>query len=143
LEDSRFTLSAWIVLLVAILWAVRNAKALNMLTRGESFAQLLGVPIVRLRVTTLCVASIATAMAVTVAGTIGFVGLVVPHAVRLLFGNDQRVLLPASALSGGGAMTLADLLARTVVAPTQLPVGVITALLGVPAFLWLLSRSRA
>ena len=142
LEGSRFVLPAWIVLLVVTCWTVFNAKALNLLAHGENFAQLLGVPVVRLRVATLCMASIATATAVTVAGTIGFVGLVVPHAVRLIFGNDQRVLLPACALAGGSVLTLADLLARTVVAPTQLPVGVITALVGVPVFLWLLSRSR-
>jgi iron complex transport system permease protein len=91
----------------------------------------------------LCAASLATAAAVTVAGTIGFIGLVVPHAIRLLVGNDQRILLPASALVGGAALVLADLAARAVVAPTQLPVGVITALVGVPVFLWLLSRSKA
>ncbi len=143
LEGHRYLAPAWIVLVAALCWAVFNARKLNMLARGESFAQLLGVPVLRLRVTTLCVASIATAAAVTVAGTIGFVGLVVPHAIRLLFGNDQRLLLPAAALAGGSVLTLADLAARTVVAPTQLPVGVITALAGVPVFLWLLSRSRA
>lgn len=143
LEGNRFVLAAWIVLFIATAWAVWNAKRLNLLARGESFAQLLGVPVVRLRIATLCVAAIATAAAVTVAGTIGFVGLVVPHALRMLFGNDQRILLPASAIAGGSVLTLADLLARTVVAPTQLPVGVITALIGVPVFLWLLSRSRA
>jgi iron complex transport system permease protein len=142
LEGGGFILPAWIVLLAATVWAVLNARSLNLLARGESFAQLLGVPVVRLRIATLCVASIATAAAVTAAGTIGFVGLVVPHAIRLLFGNDQRILLPACALAGGSVLTLADLLARTVVAPTQLPVGVITALTGVPVFLWLLSRSR-
>jgi iron complex transport system permease protein len=143
LEGSGFVLPAWIVLVMTTAWAVINAKGLNLLARGESFAQLLGVPVVRLRVTTLCVASVATAAAVTAAGTIGFVGLVVPHAIRLTFGNDQRILLPASALAGGSILTVADLMARTVVAPTQLPVGVITALVGVPVFLWLLSRSRA
>lgn len=142
LEGNRFVLPAWIVLLAVTTWTVFNAKNLNLLARGESFAQLLGVRVVRLRITTLCAASIATAAAVTAAGTIGFIGLVVPHAMRLLFGNDQRILLPASALAGGSVLTLADLLARTVVAPTQLPVGVITALIGVPAFLWLLSRSK-
>jgi iron complex transport system permease protein len=142
LEGTTFILPAWIVLAAATLWAVANAKALNLLARGESFAQLLGVPVARLRMTTLFVASFATAAAVTAAGTIGFVGLVVPHAIRLIFGNDQRILLPACVLAGGSALTLADLAARTVVAPTQLPVGVITALVGVPVFLWLLSRSR-
>jgi iron complex transport system permease protein len=143
LEGGSFILPAWIVLLVTTVWAVVNAKGLNLLTRGESFAQLLGVPVVRLRFTTLCVASMATAAAVTTAGTIGFIGLVVPHAIRLTFGNDQRILLPACALAGGSVLTLADLLARTIVAPTQLPVGVITALVGVPVFLWLLTRSKA
>jgi iron complex transport system permease protein len=143
LEGSRLILPAWIVLLVATGWAVLNAKQLNLLARGESFAQLLGVPVVRLRIATVCVASAATAAAVSAAGTIGFIGLVVPHAIRLAFGNDQRILLPASALAGGSVLVLADLAARTAVAPIQLPVGVITALVGVPVFLWLLSRSRA
>ena len=142
LEDSRFLPIAALIAFAVLLWSVWNAPRLNLLARGESFAQLLGVPVVRLRVATLCAASLATAAAVTMAGTIGFVGLVVPHGLRLLIGNDQRVLLPAAALAGGAALTLADLAARTVVSPTQLPVGVITALIGVPLFLWLLSRSR-
>jgi len=143
LEDSRFLPIAALIALLVLLWSMWNAPRLNLLARGESFAQLLGVPVVRLRVATLCAASLATAAAVTMAGTIGFVGLVVPHGLRLLIGNDQRVLLPAAALAGGGGLALADLAARTIVAPTQLPVGVITALIGVPLFLWLLGRSRA
>ncbi|WP_019141502.1 FecCD family ABC transporter permease [Noviherbaspirillum massiliense] len=143
LEGSAFLLPAWIVLTAGAVWSILNAKSLNLLSRGESFAQLLGVPVVRLRIMVLCAASLATAAAVTAAGTIGFVGLVVPHAIRLVFSNDQRILLPASVLAGGSFLTIADLLARTAVAPTQLPVGVITALVGVPLFLWLLSRSRA
>lgn len=143
LDDARLLPLAAVVLVLALLWAVRHAASLNLLARGESFAQLLGVPVLRLRVMTLCAASAATAAAVAMAGTIGFVGLVVPHTLRLLIGNDQRLLLPASVLAGGIALTLADLLARTIVAPTQLPVGVITALVGVPVFLWLLARGRA
>ncbi|MFL9924882.1 iron ABC transporter permease [Herbaspirillum lusitanum] len=143
LDDARLLPIAAVVLLLALVWAVLHAAQLNLLARGESFAQLLGVPVLRLRVMSLCIASLATAAAVAMAGTIGFVGLVVPHALRLLVGNDQRLLLPAAVLGGGAALTLADLLARTVVAPTQLPVGVITALVGVPLFLWLLARSRA
>jgi len=143
LEDSRFLPLAAAIAGAVLLWSIWNAPRLNLLARGESFAQLLGVPVVRLRVATLCAASLATAAAVTLAGTIGFVGLVVPHGLRLLAGNDQRVLLPAAALAGGAGLTLADLAARTIVAPTQLPVGVITALIGVPLFLWLLARSRA
>jgi iron complex transport system permease protein len=143
LEDARLLLPAAVLLLLILVWSVLHARQLNLLARGEGFAQLLGVPVLRLRLLTLCAASLATAAAVTVAGTIGFIGLVVPHAIRLLVGNDQRILLPASALVGGAALVLADLAARAVVAPTQLPVGVITALVGVPVFLWLLSRSKA
>jgi iron complex transport system permease protein len=86
-------------------------------------------------------ASLLTASAVTLVGSVGFVGLVVPHLVRLVLGNDQRVLIPAAALAGGTLLTLADTAARTVMAPQQLPVGVLTALIGVPVFLFLLSRS--
>lgn len=143
LENSFLYGPAWIALCVVLLWAIANAARLNVLAHGDAAAQLLGVPVVRLRTMALLVASLATASAVAVAGTIGFVGLVVPHALRLVIGNDQRILLPASALAGGSALTLADLVARTVVAPTQLPVGVITALVGVPVFLALLTRSRS
>ncbi|KAF1043764.1 MAG: Hemin transport system permease protein HmuU [Herbaspirillum frisingense] len=142
LDDARLLPLAGTVLLLALLWALRHAPSLNLLARGESFAQLLGVPVLPLRVMTLCAASACTAAAVAMAGTVGFVGLVVPHTLRLLIGNDQRLLLPACVFAGGAALTLADLLARTVAAPTQLPVGVITSLIGVPVFLWLLTRSR-
>ena len=142
LENSLLYGPAWAALCFALVWAVRNAQRLNVLAHGEVAAQLLGVPVVRLRIATLLVASLATAAAVAAAGTIGFVGLVVPHALRLLVGNDQRLLLPASVLLGGAALTLADLAARTILAPVQLPVGVITALAGVPLFLLLLTRSR-
>jgi iron complex transport system permease protein len=87
-------------------------------------------------------ASLATAVAVTTSGAVGFVGLVVPHALRLAIGNDQRVLVPACALAGGALLVLADTVARTVIAPQQLPVGLVTALLGVPSFLVLLLGRR-
>ncbi|RFU46092.1 iron ABC transporter permease [Paraburkholderia sp. DHOC27] len=129
-----------VVVLVAI---VPAAPQLNVLLRGDAAAQSLGVPVVRLRLRVYLIASVAAAAAVTTGGTIGFVGLVVPHTLRLAFGNDQRMLLPAAALGGGTAVMGADLIARTVIAPAQLPVGVITALIGVPLFLWmLLRRSR-
>lgn len=114
------------------------ARELNVLLGGTASAQALGVPVVRLRRHVYVLASLATAIAVTTGGAIGFVGLVVPHALRLLMGNDQRTLLPACALAGGTLLLLADTLARTVVSPQQLPVGVITALLGVPTFIVLL-----
>lgn len=142
LDDARLLPLMAPVLLLALLWSWRHAPSLNLLARGDAFAQLLGVPVMRLRVMLLCVAAACTAGAVAMAGTIGFVGLVVPHGLRLLVGNDQRLLLPACVLGGGAMLTLADLLARTVAAPVQLPVGVITALVGVPMFLWLLARSR-
>lgn len=124
----------------SLLIALPFARELNLLARGLSTAQALGVAVPRLRRLVYVVASLATAMAVTTAGSIGFVGLIVPHLVRLATGNDQRLLLPAAALAGGALLTLADTLARTVVAPEQLPVGVLTALIGVPVFLFLLTR---
>lgn len=128
------------VLAVTLLIVCPVAHRLNVLLRGEAVAQAVGVAVGPLRSRVYLAASLATAVAVTTAGSIGFVGLVVPHILRLRFGNDQRMLLPAAALAGGALLMLADLVARTVIAPTQLPVGVITAMLGVPVFLWLLSR---
>ena len=142
LDTGDFAVTAWLVLLLVSFWAIRHAHALNVLAHGEATAQLLGVPVRRLRTTALLLASLATAAAVATAGAIGFIGLVVPHALRLLIGNDQRLLLPVSVLAGGITLTLADLAARTLAAPLQLPIGVITALTGVPVFLYMLSRSR-
>ena len=128
------------VLLVVSLWLARD---LNLMLLGDAQAWSLGVDVRRVRIVVVVMASLAAGLAITVAGSIGFVGLVVPHALRLLLGNDQRVLLPACALGGGAFLVLADTLARTVVAPAQLPVGVLTAFIGVPAFLWLLLRQGA
>ncbi|WP_246795737.1 FecCD family ABC transporter permease [Burkholderia perseverans] len=127
----------------AVAAALPVAPQLNVLLRGDTAAAALGVPVARLRLRILLIASLAAAAAVTTAGTIGFVGLVVPHALRLAFGNDQRMLLPAAMLAGGAVVTGADLVARTVIAPAQLPVGAMTALLGVPVFLWMLLRRPA
>jgi iron complex transport system permease protein len=132
--------TALVALAVACVVVVPVAPQLNVLLRGDAAAQALGVPVVRLRLFIYLVASLAAAAAVTTAGTIGFVGLVVPHVLRLAFGNDQRMLMPAAALGGGVAVMGADLIARTAIAPAQLPVGVITALIGVPVFLWMLLR---
>ncbi|MCL2523592.1 MAG: iron ABC transporter permease [Betaproteobacteria bacterium] len=129
-----------LTLLLALAAAMPCARELNLLARGLMPARALGVAVDRLRYTVYLLASLATAVAVTTAGSIGFVGLVVPHLVRLAAGNDQRLLLPASVLAGGSLLVLADTVARTVVAPQQLPVGVLTALIGVPLFLFLLSR---
>ena len=127
-------------LTLLVLLALPFARELNLLARGADVALTLGVPVARLRFGVYLVASLATAVAVTHAGSIGFVGLIVPHLVRLAVGNDQRLLLPASVLAGGTLLVLADTLARSVIAPQQLPVGVLTALIGVPAFLLLLAR---
>ena len=129
-----------LALAVALTLAMPFARELNLLSRGLQQAQALGVAVGRLRYAIYLLASLATAASVTTAGSIGFVGLVVPHLVRLAIGNDQRLLLPASVLAGGSLLVLADTLARTVIAPQQLPVGVLTALIGVPVFLFLLSR---
>ncbi len=126
---------------IAVVVVYPLGRELNVMLCGPVVAQSLGVPVVRLRRLVYFVASAATAIAVTTAGTVGFVGLVVPHALRLVIGNDQRILLPACALAGGALLVMADTLARTVIAPQQLPVGAVTAVLGVPTFMYLLLRS--
>ena len=133
------------VLALGLLATLPFARELNLLARGDILARALGVTVDHVKLGVYLLASLLTAVAVTTAGSIGFIGLVVPHMVRLAmirmgWGNDQRLLLPASALAGGSLLVLADTLARTVIAPQQLPVGVLTALLGVPAFLILLGR---
>ncbi len=130
-------------LAVVLLASLALARDLNVLVHGETTATTLGVAVARVTLVLHALAATATAAAVTTAGTVGFVGLVVPHALRLVLGNDQRLLLPACALGGGTLLVLADTLARSVIAPAQLPVGVITALVGVPVFLYLLARSGA
>ncbi|MDC8804167.1 iron ABC transporter permease [Halomonas pacifica] len=143
--DLAYARAPWppLALLLAVcLLGVPLGRSLNVLARGPLQAAALGVSVRRLEWGIYLGASALTAMAVTSAGSIGFVGLVVPHMLRLLLGNDQRLILPACALAGGSLLLLADTLARTVIAPEQLPVGVITALLGVPTFLYLLYRSQ-
>jgi len=131
-----------LVLLLACLLVLPLGRSLNVLARGSLQAAALGVAVRPLEWLVYLLASLLTATAVTMAGAVGFVGLVVPHMLRLVLGNDQRLILPACALAGGILLVLADTLGRTVIAPEQLPVGVITALLGVPTFLYLLYRSR-
>jgi len=133
---------ALIALAVALAVAMPMAPKLNVLLRGEVLAHSLGVATQPLRLRIIVVASVASAAAVTTAGTIGFVGLVVPHLIRLCFGNDQRMLLPASVLAGGTLTMAADLVARSALAPIQLPVGALTALIGVPLFIWILLGRR-
>ena len=118
------------------------ARDLNVLIRGNDSAKTLGVSVSFLRIAVYLLASMATAASVTTAGSVGFVGLVIPHLTRMLVGNDQRILIPTSMLAGGIFLVLADTLARLLIAPQQLPVGVVTALIGVPVFLYLLNRTR-
>lgn len=133
---------AWVTLLAAMGVIMPFAKSLNVLSRGPLQAAALGVNVTLVERLVFVLASLMTAVAVTTAGSVGFVGLVVPHMMRLILGNDQRVILPAAALAGGCLVTFADTIARTVIAPEQLPVGVMTALLGVPTFLFLLRKGR-
>ena len=128
------------VLVLGLAAVMPFARDLNVLARGELNARALGVSVRKLRMGLYVLASLLTATAVTLVGSVGFVGLIIPHLVRLVLGNDQRVLIPAAALAGGTLLTLADTAARTVIAPQQLPVGVLTALIGVPVFLFLLAR---
>jgi iron complex transport system permease protein len=127
--------------LVAGIGAIYSTSAdLNLLLTGEREAIHLGVDATRVKLVVYVSASLLTALAVSASGAIGYVGLLVPHAVRLIFGSDYRLLIPASALCGAIAIVLADTLARTIVAPTELPVGAMTAMAGAPVFIYLLRR---
>jgi iron complex transport system permease protein len=136
LAGTSWRLLPWVVLAVALVLTQRRARALNVLALHADAAVALGVDVGRLRRFLFACSGLLTACAVTTGGAIGFVGLVVPHACRLAFGADHRLLVPASALAGGSFLVLADTLARTVIAPQQLPVGVLTSLIGVPVFLF-------
>jgi iron complex transport system permease protein len=129
-----------IVLLGGVLLAVGMGRSLNILAHGELTAASLGIRVLPLRRLIYVAASLLTAAAVTIAGNVGFVGLVVPHMLRLQGVRDHRILLPAAVLLGGSLLLIADTLSRTVLAPRQLPVGILTALIGVPVFLYLLRR---
>jgi iron complex transport system permease protein len=133
----------WIALALALAVVWPTARQLDWLARGDAWAATLGVPVARRRMLTLMAAAIATGAAVATAGAIGFVGLVVPHALRLLGVRAAVLLLPASALGGGAFVVLVDAAARTVVAPVQLPVGVLAAAIGVPAFIAMLLHRPA
>ena len=129
------------LILAGILLALCMASTLNALALGEEGATYLGINVERQKTLLIAVASLLTAASVTIAGLVGFVGLVVPHALRLVIGPGHRLLLPASALGGALFLVVADLLARSLIAPSELPLGVLTALVGGPFFLYLLRRS--
>ena len=135
----------WPLLLVTVgvaLWLPQRASALNALLLGESEANHLGVDVEGLKRELVFCTALGVGAAVAAAGMIGFIGLVVPHLVRLLTGPDHRVLLPASVLAGASLLLFADLIARLAMAPAELPIGIVTAFLGAPFFLYLLLRGR-
>lgn len=135
----------WLAVLLVLATAagVALGRPLNVLARGESLAATVGLDVRNLRRVVFVLSSLLTGCAVSTAGSIGFVGLVTPHLARLALGNDQRVVLAGSALLGGFVLMAADLAARVVLAPRQLPVGALTALVGVPIFLALMLRQRS
>jgi iron complex transport system permease protein len=140
LSYAHYTHWALIVLIVCLLVSMMISRNLNILARGELQAATLGVSPKKIRYLIYFLSSLLAATAVTLAGNVGFVGLIVPHAIRLMVGSDHRILLPAAFLLGGCLVMLADCLARTIIAPQQLPVGVLTAIIGIPVFLVLLRR---
>ncbi len=140
LSYAQYTHWALIVLVVCLLVSMMISRNLNILARGELQAATLGVSPKKIRYLVYFLSSLLAATAVTLAGNVGFVGLIVPHAIRLMVGSDHRVLLPAAFLLGGCLVMFADCLARTIIAPQQLPVGVLTAIIGIPVFLILLRR---
>lgn len=131
------------IAIAGVVVASSQARRLDLLALGERSARHLGVDVERLRVLMLFVIALLTAAAVAVSGIILFVGLVMPHIVRMIAGPGHRVLLPASALAGALALVVADTISRTAIEPSEIPLGVLTALVGAPFFLWMLRRTRA
>jgi iron complex transport system permease protein len=142
LAGAPLRLAPWLVLGAALVYALRSARAMNMVALHAEAAATLGIRVGRLRKGLFFVSGVLTASAVTSAGSVGFVGLIMPHACRFAFGPDHRVLIPAAVLAGGSFLVLCDTLARTIIAPQQLPVGAITAIIGAPVFLYQLHRLR-
>lgn len=144
-----FTLGGWVPVVVALPYVAASlamlvalARPLNVLQFGDDQARQMGLNVERIKLVLVLAASLATASAVAFSGIIGFVGLAVPHLMRLLWGPDYRGLVPLSIIGGAAFLLLADVAARTVLAPQEVPVGIITALVGVPFFLWLLRRAK-
>ena len=137
---------AWVLRVgfaVAAIVIYATASDLNLLLSGEKEAMHLGVDVRRIRLVVYIAASALTGLAVSVSGAIGYVGLLIPHVMRMIYGSDHRILLPASAFGGAIAVVIADILARTIAAPSELPVGAITAIAGAPLFIYLLRRRFA
>ncbi|UTY56485.1 iron ABC transporter permease [Massilia sp. erpn] len=142
LAGAPLRLLPWLVLAAVLIFTLRNARALNVMALHAEASATLGIRVGTLRKSLFFCSALLTATSVTSAGSIGFVGLIIPHACRFAFGPDHRLLVPAATLAGGAYLVLTDIVARTIIAPQQLPVGVITALIGAPVFLYQLHRLR-
>jgi iron complex transport system permease protein len=129
-------------ILIGLIALSLTGRVLNVLQFGDDQAQQMGLRVDRVKLVVVIAASLTTAAAVAFAGIIGFVGLAVPHVVRLLWGSDYRRLIPLSIIAGAALLLLADILARTIIAPQEVPLGVVTAMFGAPFFLWLLRRTK-
>ena len=140
LNDAQLPYAGCLILSLGLLTCLALAPGLDLLARGTKQAQALGLSTERFRIAIFLLSSLFTATAVTLAGCIGFIGLLTPHLTRLLTGYQHRLVLPLSVLLGGSLLTLADTFARTLLAPEQLPVGIVMALIGVPTFIWLLQK---
>lgn len=138
----RFNALLWVVVAVVTVYFTRRAWAYTVLNAGDETARSLGVPVERTRLFGMLFASFVTAVVVALFGIIGFVGLVVPHIIRRLIGGEERILIPASTVAGSALLLSADTVARTVISPVVLPVGIVTSFVGVPLFLYLILRGR-
>lgn len=140
LSGTPFSLMQFVLLLAAVGWSWHRANAINLLSRQSDMAAALGVPVASLQKILFALSAILTAVAVAEAGCISFVGMTVPHICRRIWGADHRWLVPASTLMGGLFLIIADTVARSIVSPTQLPVGAVTAIIGAPVFLFQLRK---
>ena len=142
LSNTQTRFLPWVIGVLVLTFAMQNARGINIAAMHADNASTLGVNVGRLRQLLFLCSALLTASAVSTAGSIGFVGLIMPHACRFALGPDHRLLIPSATLAGGSFLVLADTIARTAVAPQQLPVGVITAMIGVPMFLLQLHQLR-
>jgi iron complex transport system permease protein len=142
IEAVNATTLVWLTVAIvpALLYCFMQARSWNVLAIGEEWAAIRGVATTRLLLSGYLAGSLLTGIVTSLTGPIGFVGLIVPHAVRMLFGADHRVLIPASFFFGGAFLAICDTVARIALAPAEVPVGVITAMLGGPFFIWILRR---
>lgn len=138
----EFNVILWVVVVLAGSYFTRSAWSYTVLSAGDETAKSLGISVERVRLLGMLLASFVTAVVVAMFGIIGFVGLVVPHIVRRAIGGDERILIPASTVTGGALLLTADTVARTIISPIILPVGIVTSFLGVPLFLYLILRGR-